>query len=152
MPSHVTVRLTGQIGLDDVEELREYLAGETDLEWAEESVPDGRHLTGLAETILIAVVANAAGRRADTTIDMVVLQVREAARRWRERWLDPPDIEVGTRDLPDTPETGDPADPQAPEAPQARGKQEKQEEPGEPEAGARGTGVPEVLGKPEKAK
>lgn len=151
MPSHVTVRMTGQIGLDDVEELREYLARETDLEWDEESVPDGRHLSGLAETILIAVVANAAGRRADTALDMVVLQVREAARRWRDRWLDPPDIEVGTRDLPDTPETGDPADPQAPQAPQAREKQEKKEEPGEPEAGARGTGAPEVLEKPEKA-
>ena len=110
MPSRITVRVTGQIGLDDIDELRAYLAKETELDWHQESRPDREHLSGIVESFLIGMTAGIAAGRANAAIDVIVAQVREAIRRWRDQWLEPLDVDVTMEELPAADETEDSAD------------------------------------------
>lgn len=101
MASRVTVRLTGRIGIDDVDRLLADLTKETELDWREERAPDSRHLAGIVELVLTAVISGAAGKGAEVAVGATVHRVREVVSRWRDRRLDPPDAEVGTQEVPD---------------------------------------------------
>jgi hypothetical protein len=100
--SCVTVRLTGVIGLDDADRLRDELTKETGLDWREERPADGKHLAGaVVELVLTAVISGAAGKGAEVAIAATAGRVREVVSRWRDRRLDPPDAEVVTQDVPE---------------------------------------------------
>jgi len=92
MSTRITVRLTGDIGLDGAGLLLEDLERQTGLSWRDERRPDeGGHLdSGIAEVILIAV----ASRTAEMAYASVVDRVREAVQDWRKTHLDPPRVEV----------------------------------------------------------
>lgn len=94
MPPCVIVRVTGRIGLDDADRLLGELEDSTGLRWREEPDPDAQpHLsTGLF--ILVAVVSGSAANTAEEIIPVVVAKVRETVKRWQDRWLDPPGVEV----------------------------------------------------------
>src|SRR5262249_47361640 len=99
--SRVIVKITGAIGIDDVDRLRADLAKEVELDWREERPPDGEHLGGIGELLLGAVIGGVAGKGTEVAIDVTVERVREVVSRWRDRRLDPPDVEVGTQDVPE---------------------------------------------------
>jgi hypothetical protein len=92
MSTRITVRLTGDLGLDGAGLLLEDLERQTGLSWSAERRPDeGGHLdSGIAEVILIAV----ASRTAEMAYASVVDRVRDAVKTWRETHLDPPQVEV----------------------------------------------------------
>ncbi|MBO0804951.1 MAG: hypothetical protein J2P25_17995 [Nocardiopsaceae bacterium] len=97
MKSRVTVRLRGEVGLEDIEDLGKQLARETKFDWHEEPLPDEKHLA-VVETILVAMVAGVLTKRVDQVIDRVI-------KRWQDQWHDdPPGAEVATEELPDAPE------------------------------------------------
>jgi hypothetical protein len=101
MTSRVTVRVMGRIGVDDADRLLADLAKETDLNWREEHSPDGRHLGGVSEFLLAAVISGAVGKGAEVALAATVDRVRAAVGRWQEKRLDPPDIDVQTQELPE---------------------------------------------------
>lgn len=99
--SRVTVRLSGRAGIDDVDRLLADLTKETELEWREEHPGDSKHLTGIVELVLTAVISGAAGKGGEVAVAATVDRVRKVVSRWRDRRLEPPDAEVGTQEEPD---------------------------------------------------
>jgi hypothetical protein len=89
----------GKTGIDDVDRLLTDLAEETDLDWRHERSPDGGHLSGVGELLLTAVISGAAGKGAEMAAGTILDRVREVIRRWRDRWLDPPDTGVEAAEL-----------------------------------------------------
>ena len=101
MASRVIVKITGTIGIDDVGRLLADLTKEVELEWREERPQDGNHLGGIVELLLTAVIGGAAGKGTEVAIEATVDRVREVVSRWQDKRLDPPDVEVGTQDVPE---------------------------------------------------
>ena len=101
MASRVTVRLSGRVGIDDIDRLLADLTKETELDWREERPADSKHLTGIAELVLTAVISGAAGKGAEVAVTATVERAREVVSRWRDRRLDPPEAEVRTQPVPD---------------------------------------------------
>ncbi|MFC4033440.1 hypothetical protein ACFO3J_18420 [Streptomyces polygonati] len=121
----IVVKVGGVIGLDDSEQLAAELARETGLDWREEPVPQGRHLSGgLAEFLLAAAVSGAASKVGEYAYGKSVEAVRAVVARWSARRLDPLDVQVDLEGADD----GAPPDPrpgaQAPagDLPQPRGE------------------------------
>lgn len=106
MSTRITVRLTGDLGLDGAGLLLEDLERQTGLSWSDERRPDeGGHLdSGIAEVILIAV----ASRTAEMAYTTVVDRVREAVQDWRKTHLDPPHAEVEVAEIDDAEPEPDP--------------------------------------------
>lgn len=94
------VKITGPIGIDDVNHLLADLTKEAGLDWHEERPADSKHLGGIADVLLTAVIGGTAGKGAEVAVEATVDRVREVISRWRERRLDPPDVEVQTQDVP----------------------------------------------------
>jgi hypothetical protein len=107
------VRLTGKAGIDDAARLVADLAKETELDWREEHPRDDKHLSGIGELLLTAVISGAVGKGGEVAVAATVDRIREVVKRWRDRRLDPPDAEVGMREVPVEP---DEAGPQSAEA------------------------------------
>lgn len=119
MPSRVVVKITGVIGLDEVDRLLADLMKEAGLDWCEERPADGKHLSGMTDVLLAAVISGTAGKGAEVAVEATVDRVREVVSRWRDRRLDSPDVEVQTQDVPD--EQPGPEDPDGPGATGAAG-------------------------------
>ncbi len=96
MATQITVRVTGDLGLDDAEELLGELRRQTGVEWSEQHpVEDDGHLTGgLVEILITAVVGKGVEMALDPVIDRVVDRVHEAIDRFRGTRLDPPATQV----------------------------------------------------------
>jgi hypothetical protein len=121
MTSRVTVRITGRTGIDDADRLLTDLAKETDLDWHQENSPGSRHLNGIGDVLLTAVISGTVGKGAQMTIEATLSRVHKVTSRWRDRRLDPPDIEIATQELSeDEPDPGLQAAPEAGEAPRLR--------------------------------
>lgn len=101
MASRIIVKITGAIGIDDADRLLANLTKEVGLDWREERHPDGKHLGGIVEFLLTAVIGGAGGKGTEVAIEATVDRVREVVSRWRDRRLDPPDVEVETQDVPE---------------------------------------------------
>jgi hypothetical protein len=102
MTSRVIVRIKGKAGIDDVDRLLTDLAEETDLGWRHEHPEEAngaRHLSGVGELLLTAVISGATGKGAEMAAEATLNRVREVIRRWRDRRLDPPDTEIETAEL-----------------------------------------------------
>jgi hypothetical protein len=101
MTSCVIVRIKGKAGIDDADRLLTDLAEETGLDWRQER-PDAhgaRHLSGVGELLLTAVISGATGKAAEMAAEATLDRVREVISRWRDRRLDPPDTEIETAEL-----------------------------------------------------
>lgn len=94
MATRITVRLTGDLGLDGAGSLLRDLERRTGLSWRDERPADeGGHLDGgFAQMLLYAVAA----RTAEMAFATVVERVRESVDDWRKTHLDPPDVAVET--------------------------------------------------------
>lgn len=111
MTTRVIVRIKGKAGIDDVDRLLTDLAERTGLYWRHErherherpeNAPDAhgaRHLSGVGELLLTAVISGATGKGAELAAGAALDRVREVIRRWRDRRLDPPDVEIETAEL-----------------------------------------------------
>jgi len=99
MAPRITVRLTGAIGLDDVDLLLDELTKETGLDWREERPAEGRNL-GAWDLLLTAVISGAAGKGGEAAAGAVGDRVRKVVTQWKDRRLNPPDVEVETREVP----------------------------------------------------
>lgn len=114
MTSRVTVRVMGRIGVGDVDDLLADLSRQTGLDWRAEHSPDDTHLAGAGDLLLGAVISGAAGKGAEVMTAATVDRVRKAVRRWRDRRLDPPDIELQAEELPRDEAAGEPEEESAP--------------------------------------
>ncbi|MBR7832887.1 hypothetical protein KDL01_06415 [Actinospica durhamensis] len=97
MATQITVRVTGDLGLDDAEELLRELRQQTGVEWSEQKSPaeDDGHLTGgLVEILISAVVGKGVEMALDPVIDRVVDRVHQAIDRFRGTRFDPPATQV----------------------------------------------------------
>jgi hypothetical protein len=98
MAKRISVRLVGNLGLDDADRLMDALADTTGLSWHDETPADSGHLTGgIAELVLVAVV----GRGAEMAFEGMVHKVRELVEDWKKRRLDPPQAEVEETTVPE---------------------------------------------------
>lgn len=110
MVSRVTVRVMGSIGVDDANRLLTELARATGLSWREEHPPDDTHLSGTGGLLLDAVISGAVGKAGEVMVEATVDRVREAVGRWREKRLDPPDVDVRAEELPEDDAAGESGD------------------------------------------
>jgi hypothetical protein len=101
MASSVIVRIKGKTGIDEADRLLADLSRETRSAWRHEHSPDSGALSGVGELLLTAVISGAAGKGAELTAEATVDRVRAVIRRWRDRRLDPPDVDVETRAEPE---------------------------------------------------
>lgn len=86
----ITVRMSGDLGLDYANELLTELKKATGYDWSSEKRSGGDHLTAVEEIILSAVVI----KGTDLAFDAVVGRVREIVKRWKNGRLNPPDVIV----------------------------------------------------------
>lgn len=93
----------GLLGLDDPDGLRDELAARTGLAWREEEVAGDGVLGVVVELLLVAVV----NRTGEMVLEAAVDAVRRTVERYRSQSLDPPEVSVETRPVPDA---GGPAD------------------------------------------
>ena len=100
MASSVIVRIKGKTGIDEADRLLADLSRETRSTWRQEHSADSGALSGVGELLLTAVISGAAGKAAELTAEATLDRVRAVIRRWRDRRLDPPDVEVETREGP----------------------------------------------------
>lgn len=114
MVARISVRVDGSDGLEDLEQLREALAADTGLTWLQVE-PEGdrpESLSGVVEIFLVAIVA----RAGEMTLEYTLEKVREAIRRFKAEYLDPPEVTVVVEPAalpgpaPDAPLAADPAD------------------------------------------
>lgn len=103
--THIAVKVVGAVGLDDSGDLLAELVRETGLDWHQEPVPEGRHLSGnTVEFVLAAAVSGAAGKAGEFAYQKGAQLVRDVAARWSARYLDPPDVRVDVAGVPGAPE------------------------------------------------
>jgi hypothetical protein len=104
--ARIEVEVAGASGLDDSADLLAELVRETGLDWHEERVPEGRHLSGgAAEILLTAAVSGAAGKAGEFAYQKGADLVRAVVARWSARYLDPPEVRVGVTETPGAPDT-----------------------------------------------
>jgi hypothetical protein len=101
MAARVTVRVLGRIGVDDADRLLADLSRETELHWRQDHSPDDAHLGGISDLLLTAAVSGAVGRSAEVATAAALDRVRAAISRWRDRRLDPPDIDIQVQAPPE---------------------------------------------------
>ena len=103
--TRIAVEVVGAVGLDDSGDLLADLVRETGLDWHEEPVPEGRHLSGGAvEFLLAAAVSGVAGKAGEFAYQKGAELVRQVAARWSARYLDPPEVRVDVAGVPDAPD------------------------------------------------
>lgn len=98
----ITVKLRGDLGLDDADQLLSELTEETGLEWRSEELPSGDHLSGIVEIMLstagnaalAAVVTASVNKVGGKVTQATGRKVREIVDRWKEQRLDPPEATV----------------------------------------------------------
>ncbi|HWG25906.1 hypothetical protein [Actinospica sp.] len=101
MATQVTVRITGDLGLDEAEGLLKDLERQTGLEWSEERRDGAEHLSGGIAELLLTVLLE---KGVSLAMDPVVDRVRESVTRWRETRLSPPEAQIETAEVADPPE------------------------------------------------
>jgi hypothetical protein len=106
--SLVTVRLTGKLGVDDADGLLTDLTRETGLTWREVPFPSDTHLGGVSELLLDAVISGAVGKSGEVIAEATLDRVRKTVRRWRDKRLDPPDVDVRAEELSEADTAGQP--------------------------------------------
>lgn len=123
--TRIAVEVAGAVGLDDSGDLLAELVRETGLDWREEPVPEGRHLSGGAvEFLLAAAVSGVAGKAGEFAYQKGAELVRQVAARWSARYLDPPEVRVDVAEVPDAPDaapSGSTTAPGPPDVAAARG-------------------------------
>jgi hypothetical protein len=90
----ITVRMSGDLGLDYANELLTELKKATGYDWSSEKRSGGDHLTAVEEIILSAVIGALGTKGTDLAFDAVVGRVREIVKRWKNGRLNPPDVIV----------------------------------------------------------
>lgn len=99
--ARIEVEVAGASGLDDSADLLAELVRETGLDWHEERVPEGRHLSGgAAEFLLAAALSGAAGKAGEFAYEKGADLVRAVVARWSARYLDPPEVRVDVAEAP----------------------------------------------------
>jgi hypothetical protein len=95
MSTRVIVHVKGRVGIDDADALIASLSRETGLDWHAEHLPAR---TGTLSTpgmlVLQSVLDAAAGKALEAAAEVALKHTRQAVSRWRERRLDPPDVEI----------------------------------------------------------